>query len=173
MLRHPFVSVTILASILAVNAGCNPLEGREFAPGGENKITTQGAGGGDGGDDSDTETPGTGDPNGPTLSIITLELEDVPNQGPSLVVELGASDPQEDVLGGTLFVTLTGDDEFKDNFDITAAGGGDDVLFAEGVIFFGITELDLAGEYAYEFQAKDDAGNTGSAISGDVPPYEG
>lgn len=118
---------------------------------------------------SGTTDSGTFSADGPVLGVYEVELADLPQTGPIITFELTVTDPQDDVLGGRLFVTLDGNgEEATWGVEIEETGGGHGALLYEGLLLFGITDVELDAEYAWTAAAQDVAGNLGPELSGVV-----
>ena len=165
--------------VLALSAlvACDPESPLPFASGGENTIFTQG-GNGNKDDDSNTDTTAdAGDPDGPTLAVSEVVMEDNPQMGESIKFVLTVSDPQDDIDGGKLFLDLSEDGGEPDPFDLDISGdtaefGQTDVVaYIDGTLVFGLAGISLDKTYAYDLWAKDGAGHEGGHLKGDVPPY--
>ena len=155
-------TVAKLAAVLsvAVISGCDPgKQGMIFGGGGTGKDGFSNSGGGDDSDDDDEEEEEIGDGVSPTITNVNARFEDYFSYGWVLLVNVAYEDPQDDIQGGKIHLTVyeAGAEEPWDS--LSAIINGMDSYIEDGEVVFALEGLDTSADYDLVVQLEDDEEN--------------
>ena len=139
-------------TLLTLLMGCAAEENDGFSNSGLNP--NDDLGGSQSGDDT-----GEGNTDGvsPVISELSAGFEDYGSAGEALVVRVTCSDPQDDLEGGQLSLSITPDAGSGSQYDLTI--GDEYAPFNEGEITIAFSDTENSGGYAISAQVTDAEGN--------------
>ena len=145
-------------TLLALLVGCAAEEENDgFSNSGLNP--TDELGGSQSGDD-------TGDNNNdgvsPVISDITAGFEDYGSAGEALVVRVMCSDPQDDLEGGEVGLTITPEMGSGGEYNLTI--GDEYAPYADGQITIAFADTENSGGYTVSAQVTDVEGNASNSL---------
>ena len=170
------MSFTMLSAILAVSGlACTSQSGDDFGGGGSSTTsgTIDSGHGGDsgqaGGDDTG-DWPSPLDEEGPSIRDVACIFDDYPNIGDVIACDMEIYDPQDDIVNGTLNLTIIGG-QFDANTGTGAFDIGDyetsacTVCLFEGELSFAISDgINVSETYSLNWVVKDQGGNRSNEI---------
>ena len=120
-------------------------------------------------EDTDDGWPDPVDADGPSLMNETCYVEEYPGYGWVLTCEGDVKDDQDDVVGGTLKLDVSGGaygDGYAGEFSVQSADGVDacEACFQDDFFYFSIQDADDDEDFQIWFQLVDKQGNRGNEV---------
>ena len=144
--------VKLTLTLLALLMGCAAEEEDGFSNSGINP--TDDLGSSQSGDDTgDASSDGVS----PVISSLSAGFEDYGSAGEALVVRLACSDPQDDLEGGVVSLSITPDSGSGSQYDLTI--GEEYAPYDAGDITIAFSDTENSGGYTVSAQVTDVEGN--------------